>query len=212
MTVKKLDATDVRRLIKRASGASKVLESTVRQLVRAEAWRIVGYLGFRQMWEAETGYSWPTGVRNIVHDELTEIKNINTSRGKAHPNGATTRELAEDMGLPGSLINGSAAVQGLNAQKKAGVPTDRRTVGAGARAAKVIREHGTRARGTNRRIGKSADDMVQTSFNLKRRDADAIHEYAAREGITNAEAYRQAVVLFLDKVAPTRARKTQSKR
>lgn len=200
MTVKKLDATDVRRLIKRASGASRILEATVRELVRAEAWRIVGYTGFAQMWEAETGYPMPSGVRNIVHDEVTDIKGINTRPGR-YQNGATAAEVADDIGLHTVLnSNGgrtNTTVHALNKQKLSGVP---------------VSERGQRARGTNRRIGSTADDMVQVGFLLKRRDVDAITKYAQSERIPNAEAYRDAVILFLDKVAPTRARKTQSKR
>ncbi len=197
-----------RSLLRSAAKAVDAFEEAIRELVSMRAWVVLGYEDLAAMWDAETGFKCPTYAKVLAVQAL-EREGLNTARGfgadrKPVPsNGHTNLSIAKQVGLPvyakGAKGSSSPVVTQVRRQLDHGVPADKVLLGDAYSANRRIDEHGTRARGKPRRLGKGPDESVQAVIYLPRRNDDAISEMARKADVPKAEIYRQAVAEYLQR-------------
>lgn len=198
-----------RELLHVAADASKKLEESVRELVTMRAWTVLGYENFSQMWEEENGFKIPKHVQVLAAIQFRSEGMAGSGRvGEKYGSGRrgyTQVEVAKQVGFTVETVGGkerSNTVAAVFTQADHGVPVDKINKGSLQQAKRQISLHGNRpweprARAQPRRMGATPDDLVSESFNISKRDADAIHEIARDADVPKAQIYRQAVAEYL---------------
>lgn len=175
-------------LIAKAANAATELQTSVRELVKINAWTVLGYANFSEMWQVEAGFKCPSVVVTVATVALADA-------------GFPSTSIATHIGYTQRGGAARSAVELVLKQHEHGVPFEKIDISARPQYPhKRIEQYGTkplnpppRARSTPKRTGATSADLVAESFMIVRRDADAVSEIARKANITKSELYRQFV-------------------
>lgn len=195
-----------RQLLHSAAEASKQLEENVRELVAMRAWDVLGYENFSEMWEEENGFAPPSLVRVLAVAEILRAEPMRPTSGPLDErHGLTNADVAEAVGL-----TNITHVTAIKRQLEHGVLPGNVALTLESVPARIAKfgsiPYEPPRRGQPRRRGAAPDDLVDESFKLRRRDADAVDDIAKTAAVptTKSEIYRQAVAEYLARYRASR--------